>query len=336
MTPKRPIDLLRDSAISMEIAGDGDDSAVSEMISLGDTLYIVKGHSIHAVQLADQIDPDRTNIATPNTHQCVLTVGGADPIVARTLLTAHSLFKKAFLGDSFDEEKGLKLVLELLRSIVTMGDTLAALETAEAQARASFETRQRQRNGLRLPTIINIKARCEAFAQKAGHVINTLEEIAKLFYAEELARKWIDSLAALTKKHYGKDSPFAEYMEGARPFLLFVLGMRNMIEHPAPERQIRVNDFRLLASGQIAPPAVEILQPGEEATTVTITLLMKQVIDNIVSVSELLMAHLCGARAESFAGIPVQVVELPVEQRSNKNQRIYYGCYMGEQLCRIG
>jgi hypothetical protein len=165
---------------------------------------------------------------------------------------------------------------------------------------------------------------------------NTLEEIAKLFYAQELTSKWIDSLAALAVRRYGGDSPFAGYMVGARQFLLFVLGMRNMIEHPMPAKHIAVSDYRLVASGEIAPPSVEIVRPGEDTATATITLLMKKVTDDLVSVSEVLIAHLCNVNVQPFAGMPVQVVELPPEQKPNKHQRYFYGCLHGGQVVRIG
>jgi hypothetical protein len=333
---KRPIDVLRDSGKSMQVGGDGDDSAISEMIPIGDTLYMIKERSIYAVQLADQIDPDRTNAAIPDTQQQILSIGAGAPVVARTLLTAHTLFRKNLLGPSFDEQRGLRLAFELLQDIVAMSGMLTELEGADAHARASFEAQKPQRNALRLPAIGNLKARCDAFAQKGAHVVNTLEEIAKLFYRNELASKWVDSLTALSAERCGEESPFAQYMNDVRPFLLFVLGMRNMIEHPAPGKYIEVRDFRLVSSGQIAPPAVEIVRPGEEPEIATISLLMKKVIDDLVSVSEVLMAHLCNLNVQPFAGMPIQVVELPEDQRPNKHQRFFYGCMYGDQIVRFG
>ena len=76
---KRPIDVLRDSGKSMQVGGDGDDSAIPEMIPIGDTLYMIKERSIYAVQLADQIDPDRTNAAIPDTQQQILSIGARAP-----------------------------------------------------------------------------------------------------------------------------------------------------------------------------------------------------------------------------------------------------------------
>jgi hypothetical protein len=76
LSGKRPIDVLRDSAKSMQVGGDGDDSAISEMIPMGDTLYMIKERSIYAVQLADQIGPERTNAAIPDPESRFHTPGG--------------------------------------------------------------------------------------------------------------------------------------------------------------------------------------------------------------------------------------------------------------------
>ena len=73
----RPIDKLRDGAVSIEIRTPGDDSAISEMISTGDRLLVVKGKGIYEIKLADQVDPERTNISAPNTIQKVLPLSGA-------------------------------------------------------------------------------------------------------------------------------------------------------------------------------------------------------------------------------------------------------------------
>lgn len=336
MADRRPIDVLRDSGKSMQIGNNGDDSAVSEMIPIGDTLYIVKERGIYAMQLADTIDPKRTNAAIPDTQQHILALGWNDPIVARTLLTAHTLFEKKFLGPSFDQEKSLRLALELLKDIAALVAMRVALEEDEGRARASCESQKPEHGSFRVPAIGNLEARRDAFAQKAGHVVNILEAIAKLFYGKELASKWIDSLTVVTAQRYGQDSPFAQYMKDVRPFLLDVLSIRNMIEHPTKDRYVKVSDFRLLTSGEIALPSLEIVRLGKEPATATITWLMKKMTDDLVSVGEVLMAHLCNVNVQPDANRPVQVAELPEDQRSNKHQRFYYVCNVGGQIVRIG
>jgi len=331
----RPIDKMRDAARSGRIGAEDDNSAIRELIPIGDTMYVAKERGIYAVQLADQIDPDRTNAALPDTQQRILPIGTDDTVVARTLLTANTLFKESVLGADFPRETGLRLVLDVLKDPAALAEMRAELETAEAKAREHFEGVRQARGSFVLPAIGNLKARCDAFAQKAGHVVNELGEMAKLFFPNELTKKWIDSLSALAAERYGADSPFAVWMREARPFLLLVNEMRNMIEHPKPDRHIKINDFKLLPSGQIDPPFVEVVRPDEQPHKATVTLLGK-VADDLVSATEVLMACLCGVNARPFSGISVGVFEFPVEQREFKHQRFYYGTPWGDQIARFG
>lgn len=336
MTERRPIDAQRDSAKSGSIGVDGDDSAITDMIPIGDTLYMIKERGIYGVQLADKIDPGRTNAAIPDTQQRILAIGSIDPLVARTLLTAHTLFNPTILGREFDRENGMRLALDLLKDVAALENMRVEMEAADARARAAFETRDAPAGMLALPSINDLDARCDAFAQKAGHVVGLLEGVAKIFFADELKSKWIDSLIKIATERYGSESALAQYVTNARPFLLFVIGMRNMIEHPKPDTSIRIHNYRLTAAGSIDPPYIEILRPDQEPQKETVVLLMKQVIDDLVSVTEVLTAALCGVAAKPFGGMDVQVVELPLDQRSNKDQRFYYGTLFGDRIVRMG
>jgi hypothetical protein len=336
MAPKRPIDSRRDSAKSITIHDDDDKSAITDMIPVGDRLLMVKAHSIHAIQLADQIDPNRTNPDVPDTQQRLISLGAEDAIVARTLLTAHTLFKKSVLGPSFDEEKGLKLAFELLRDIDALDKMRAALQIKQAEAEATFKTQERDVSSLRLPSIADIAARFDAFAQKAGHVVNSLEEIAKLFYGARLATKWIDSLGPFFESKFGSGSEEVEHFKNVRSFLLLALGLRNMVEHPLPDRRATVFDYQLSPLGKIDRPTVEIVRPGEGISRATIILLIEHWLEQFVSASEALMVLLCQANARPFSGLSIFVTQLPPEQRSYKQQRFFYACNHGGQVVRFG
>jgi len=90
---KRPIDSLRDSAMSMEIGPSG--GRITEMVEIGERLHTVKTDSIYRIMLADEIDPGRTNINVPNSQQKVLDYGSDSPFVAKTLLTAKRYLRRA-------------------------------------------------------------------------------------------------------------------------------------------------------------------------------------------------------------------------------------------------
>ena len=73
--------------------GTSEDGASSVMIDMDSALYVVKERAIYAIQLADQVDPERTNVFVPNTQQRLLSIGSHDPKVARIFLTAYTMFK---------------------------------------------------------------------------------------------------------------------------------------------------------------------------------------------------------------------------------------------------
>lgn len=334
-TSKRRIDRVRDSAMSMKI-GAPEDGAIKGMLGLEDRMLLVLERAIYVMQLADDIDPDRSNISIPNTQQKLLGRGAEDPFVAKTLLTAHSLFKKSHLGETFDEKRGLALALDLLKDLATMADMQGALQKAQDNAIASFEKESVKDRSLTLPGIGDAEARCHAFAQKVGHAVDTLRDITRLFYGETVKKKWIDSLAELTRERYGAEDPFTKYVDTVRPFLLLLREMRNMIEHAKPDWHIKIFDFQLLPDGQIMVPSVEIVRPGLETSKDSLTSLMSQVTKDIANVAEVLIAYLCNAHVQPLPPFEIQVLELPVEQRGNPLVRMSYGCIQGDQVIRIG
>src|ERR1700690_3177603 len=197
----RLVDQLRDSAASMDI-GAPEEGVIKEMFGLQGRMILVLERAIYAVQLADAIDPDRSNIAIPNTQQRLFCRGAQDPLVAKTLLTARTLFKKLHLGQDFDEIRGVELALELLKDLAAMADVGEMLEKAQAGAITEFERSAARARSLVLPTIGEAEPRFEGFAQKVGHAVDTLCDIARLFYGDALTKKWVDSLVELLRERH--------------------------------------------------------------------------------------------------------------------------------------
>jgi len=313
---KRPIDRVRESALSMQIGGP-EDGAISVMIDMGMALYVVKEHAIYAVQLADQVDPGRTNVAVPNTQQRLLSIGTHDPEVARIFLTAYTMFKSMHLGASFPEREAWSLAFEFLRDIVAMMEIHSALVKAIEEAVAAFNAVVTKDRSISLPSLGNSEERCDAFAQKVGHAIDTLKAVARLFYPNELSKKWIDSLTAVAAKKHGEQAALARFMKDKGSNLLFMREMRNMIEHAQVDAYVRVWDFQLLPSMELAAPSVDIVRPGEPPMSGPLASFMAQIVEELVSIAEAFFALLCGANAQSFSGFPVVVMELPPSRRQS-------------------
>ena len=334
---KRPIDRVRESALSMQIGGP-EDGAISVMIDMGMALYVVKEHAIYAVQLADQVDPGRTNVAVPNTQQRLLSIGTHDPEVARIFLTAYTMFKSMHLGASFPEREAWSLAFEFLRDIVAMMEIHSALVKAIEEAVAGFNAVVTKDRSISLPSLGNSEERCDAFAQKVGHAIDALKAVARLFYPNELSKKWIDSLTAVAAKKHGEQAALARFMKDKGSNLLFMREMRNMIEHPQVEAYVRVWDFQLLPSMELAAPSVDIVRPGQPPMSGSLASFMAQIVEELVSIAEAFFALLCGANAQSFSGFPVVVMELPPSRRPkwNPHQRISYGIEMNGEVHPLG
>ena len=92
----RPIDKIRDSALSITLSADT--RGIIDMGEINGALYLIGCSAIYRVQLADEIDPRRRNIAIPNTYQKVLSYGTEFPYVQQTLMTARRLFSTTCWG----------------------------------------------------------------------------------------------------------------------------------------------------------------------------------------------------------------------------------------------
>ncbi len=334
---KRPIDRVRESALSMQIGGP-EDGAISVMIDMGGALYVVKEHAIYAVQSADQVDPGRTNVGAPNTQQRILSIGTHDPEVARIFLTAYTMFKSMHLGASFPEGKAWSLAFEYLRDIVAMIGIHSALVKAIEEAVAGCNAVVSKDRSITLPSLGNSEERCDAFAQKVGHAIDTLKAVARLFYPNELSKKWIDSLTAVAAKKHGEQAALARFMKDKGGILLFMREMRNMIEHPQVDAYVRILDFQLLPSMELAAPSVDIVRPGQPPMSEPLASFMAQIVEELVSIAEAFFGALCGANAQSFSGFPVVVMELPPSRRPKWNpyQQISYGIEMNGEVHPLG
>ena len=131
-----PIHRLRESAGSMKITTPDDDTPIREMISTGERLLVVKDKAIYEVTLADQIDPERTNLAVPNTVQRVLSFGAQEAWVGKVVLIAREFF----LNSYFDPESGSKafnLLLGVAQDIAGAKEILEKHIDKESEAQQS-------------------------------------------------------------------------------------------------------------------------------------------------------------------------------------------------------
>ena len=332
---KRAIDRLRESAVSLTIGSPDDQGGSVAMFEIDGRLCAVTRGGVYAVQLADQTDPKRTNPAIRNSTQRLLAAGADDPIVSRILLTAERLCSATYLGPSFAEKTAVNLAWQQTKDVKALATMASDFEAAQQRVMTEFDATKVTPTQIILPTLYDAEHRFDAFAQKLGHAVNTLKELARLFYPE-LSAKWIDGLRKLTADRYGADAPFARYMAEVGKTLIFMRDLRNMVEHPKPGLRARVFDFRQLATGAILVPSVEFEGSPYGTQPNTIHTIMRMLTEGIASLTEYLVMQLCNANVKPFAGFDVGVVELPPEERGTSHVRFAYGGYRDGRPFRCG
>lgn len=326
----RPIDTLRDGAVSLEIKTPGDDSAILEMISTGDRLLVVKGKGIYEVKLADEVDPKRTNINVPNTIQRVLPYGADDSWVGAVLLTGHQLFSSSCSPSIVAGNSAFGLLLEIAEDIAGADQLVKNYRAAEGAATESLDPKIRKDRSLVVPAIGNIESRCNEFLQRSDHALRELFRLVQTFYPDVGSGGW----EGLKKKIDGglQDiDNFPQFLAETVPFLQMIRNARNCVEHPRPEQRLVVADFSLDSMNVLLPPMVEIIHPKTPLNRVSVSTFFTQTLQTIVSVVELMMVFLCARRVRPVGGFPVLVIEVPPQQRKYPHVRYGYGTVIGDQ-----
>jgi len=229
MAERRPIDVLRDSGGQIDVGADDDRSPVKDMCVINNSMHVIKSQGIYRVQLADEIDPDRTNPAIPNIHQRVLAYGADCNLVRQTLMTAERLFHPKLLGQTFAYERAIDLSFEALKDLMVMHEMQLRLAAELEAAEASLKGMTVQNRALSVPTIGGVGVAVETFLQKADHAVADLFEITKLFYPESVGKRWFESLFDLAKANYGPDATFTKFLAEALPVLKLVRNARNCV-----------------------------------------------------------------------------------------------------------
>lgn len=90
------------------------------------------------------------------------------------VLTARALFEVSHVRQELPEQAALKLALDISRDISAMLDIHAELAAEIDRITKDSDGTGGSDRSFALPAVGNVKSRCDAFAQKAGHAIDTM------------------------------------------------------------------------------------------------------------------------------------------------------------------
>ena len=313
---------VRDSGGSFQLDNPEDGTPIKEMISLKGGLLLITEKCTYRVQLADQIDPKRTNPNLPhNTHQKLFDQGTNSEPLCKTLMVAKVLFRKEF-QPQLDLEKAMELTLAALSEIDSV--ERAAREFAEAEKEAIEKAKQfkPQTRSVGLPSVGNIDVHCKTFTQRAHHFGGALLKIVRLFYPG--AKNW-DKLQEIVRARYGTDDPFYKVVAATKPTLLLVLHARDSLEHH--NEGVTTLDFEMQPDGTINAPTIELHFRTSSLPRCSISLFMQDIIKSLLVSFEMIVTHACSKSAQPFAGMPVMVGPLSDDMMKAWHVRYAYGIY---------
>ncbi|MFT6905758.1 MAG: hypothetical protein ACJAS1_002416 [Oleiphilaceae bacterium] len=333
---KRPIDRLREGAGLFEINTPDDKTPISGMISIGDKrLLIVKGNGIYEMKLADQTDPERTNMNIPTTIQKVLPYGSDDHWIGAVLLTADELLKESILGKEIDREKILTMVIRISQDIAAGLEVLESYSKKEQVALENFNPQIRDNRSVILPSINDASSLCKEFIQKLDHALRELFNIVKLFHDGVGSGGW-DSLKTVIEGEPNKVDNFIAFIDGALPLLRLVRNSRNCVEHPHDGNNLEVSDFSISPENNLVPPLITINHSKTPLKATPVSVFFSHTSDEIICIVELMLVFLCSRKVKSVAGLPVQVYEKQEDQRRSKYVKYGYGIPNGDTIVPFG
>jgi hypothetical protein len=152
-----------------------------------------------------------------------------------------------------------------------------------------------------------------------------------MFYGNHF-KGWFEGLADEISRRHNTDEQYRSFMSEAVTFCKSVRITRNCVEHKKPNERVEISDFTLTPLNQINPPMIAVYHPKFTQPKISVTNYMSQMVEHIANVFEMMVAFMCSRNIQSFTTFPIQVVELPEDERKNKFVKYSYGLSDGNQI----
>ena len=322
-TPRHP----RDYGGKFSLHDTDDGTPIREMFELGRRLLLITDKCIYAVQMADQVDPGRTNPSLPhNLQQKLFDHGVQSDLLCRSLLHARVMFRKEF--QKIDVVQAMQLSMDAFTELASMQAAALTFRADEAAAIEKAERPQSKDGSFALPALGDVRGRCKSFAQHADHAAGALLSIVRLFYPEMKGKNW-DDFHALIEGRHGRDDNYSKVLECTVPFLKIVRNLRDCLGHQNVAGAV-TRDFSLEPDGQVWLPSVELDFRGSIVQRCSISDFMAESTKTLLDSFEMITLHMCAKHVEPFAGMPMTIAPLDDNYRQAWHVRFAYGSYYAD------
>lgn len=268
--------------------------------------------------MADDIDPERTNINLPTTiHKLIIDKGTESETVSRILLTAMTLFRPEYISNAVDCSKIIGLTIDLLSEISILEKEIEEYRLAEKTASDEYEERRNQKISYKLPSVVSLESKCKTIFQKADHTEQTLMDIIVKFYPNLGLTKQshFPNFHEKLQEKFGEADPFVEFIKKTVYFMQVIRELRNGFDHRL--EHTKVFDFELQTGGDIIAPSIQLNHKKVKLERTSLSGFLEITTKNLLDIIELTLAYLAGKNIKT-GGMPYQVRQIPYEKRRYK------------------
>jgi len=325
---KKPIDRIRESGGHFEV-GTNADGAVTEMVNVNDRLIIIKEGAVYEAMMADDVDPNRTNINLPNgLTKLLINQGASSEIVSRVFLTAKVLFRKEFFK-GIDIEKIINLSIEITNELIVLEDEINVLLKDENQASCDYEESRKQPSNFLIPSVNNLETRCKTIFQKVDHIEQLLMEIIIIFYPQKgfTKQSHLPKLKEVLSAEYGEEDGFVLFLSRALEFARIARELRNGLDHRL--NTVVVKNFDIQADASIISPTIELNHKEVKLERVSLSYFLPIVLQNMLTIVETSFACLASRKSNGHL-MAYEVREIPEAKRRNKYVKFCFWSPLGE------
>ncbi len=324
MREKREIDRQREAAFSLEVGGDDDKSGIKEVISTSHRLYTLTEQAVYSVQLADDIDPERTNPNIPNLSQKVVSAGYGDEIVGKVLLTAMMLFHENNSQTSQLHDDLFEVTVELTKHNIELRSMVASLVEEISSEEEKFCSGEQKVKSFQIPAITDLNAKLHGIMVKLDKAKDCILKLYRIHFLPDHSGRpmWHEYRKALANLPEMTDTCLGAWDEQAK-FLSLVRNVRNCSEHPKSGQQLVVTDFQMLSDGSVNPPLIEVEHKDTPFGVLPVIEFIEFLRNTILSYSELSYALIKSIKLLERNPLNERVSEMPEEARRHPFVRLY-------------
>jgi hypothetical protein len=318
----RLMNQVRNAAISMEI-GVGNSGPAIDLVKVGDSLFVVMTNDIYTTILADQIDPNRTNIKVPNAQQKVCDYGASDKIVGATLLTGKRLIQPVY-QKGIDHDQTMQLVFNCTQELIGLRSIEHRLTGAIQQGPQPDSTLSIGPNAV-LPHTSNLVTDLRTYFEKTKQLFNNWADLIRIFFPAVTSGqldKLLEHLEAIFPTHHR----FKSFLKTLLDDYEFCRLARNAVVHPkVGKEEVQIFDFALKPDHTLMHPVFGLISPGRDYKEWDVVSFLKEMTLALIEYTEILIANLAcySASAKVVGGFDRNVTFMSVERQSN-NVRMSY------------